>query len=303
MMRNIAAVTGGSGMIGSSIVEMLLEEGWQVKILSRSNHQYPSKNVTVIQSDLNSLDGLKSLLEEVDAIFHCAAELKDEQKMLSTNVEGTRKLLDISAQTKASFFCLISSAGVVSSSDDMTITEKTNCNPKNTYEKTKYESELLVKNANLNMRVCILRPTNVVSSLRPGVLMLPILNGWKEKLKVKIKGQELAHIVYAKDVARVAMFCLNKKIIGVNVFFISIDDDKNNNILDIYKEYIGLLNKKNRINLTLPVYVPFILRKLFRRGDLHGKVAFSNKKLKKYGFEFKYSVQDILREIHKKRGG
>ena len=74
-----------------------------------------------------------------------------EQKMLPTNVEGTRKLLDISAQTKASFFCLISSAGVVSSSDDMTITERTNCNPKNTYEKTKYESELLVKNANLNM--------------------------------------------------------------------------------------------------------------------------------------------------------
>ena len=303
MKNSIAAVTGGFGLVGSQIVEELVCAGWQVKILSRIKRVSSSQNVTVIQSDLNDPVGLKNLLEGVDAIFHCAAELIDEKKMYLTNVEGTRTLLDVTAQTRASFFCLISSAGVISSSVDNLITEETDCNPKNTYEKTKYKSELLVKNANLNMSVCILRPTNVVSSLRPGVLMLPILNGWKEKLKVKIKGQELAHIVYAKDVARVAMFCLNKKIIGVNVFFISIDDDKNNNILDIYKEYLGLLNKKNRINLTLPVYIPFVLRKLFRRGDLHGKVAFSNKKLKKFGFEFKYSVQDILREIHKKRGG
>ena len=37
-------------------------------------------------------------------------------------------------------------------------------------------------------------------------------NKWKEKLKVRIKGQELAHIVHVEDVANAAMFFLKKKI-------------------------------------------------------------------------------------------
>ena len=219
MKSKVAAVTGGYGMVGSSIVEMLLIDGWHVKILSRSNRNYPSDKVTMVKSDLNSLNGLKSLLENVDAIFHCAAEIKDEKKMFLTNVEGTRKLLEISAQTSATFFCFVSSAGVVSSSVQTFVTEDTICNPKTKYEKTKYQSELLVKNSNLNMSVCILRPTNVVSMLKPGVLILPELNGWKEKLKVRIKGKELAHIVHVKDVANVAMFFFKKENSRCQYFF------------------------------------------------------------------------------------
>ena len=211
MKKSIAAVTGGFGMVGCQIVEELVNAGWQVKILSRFERASVSPNISVIQSDINDSVGLEKFLHGVDAIFHCAAELNDNNKMYSTNVEGTQALLNVAAQTRASFFCLISSAGVVSESFATLITEEKICNPKNTYEQTKYEAELLVKNANLNMSVCILRPTNVVSLLKPGVLILPILNGWKEKLKVRIKGQELAHIVHVKDVANVAMFFLKKK--------------------------------------------------------------------------------------------
>jgi len=303
MKIRVAAVTGGFGMIGNAIVEILLSEGWHVRILTRSSLRHPSKRVTVVKSNLNSVDGLKTLLENADAIFHCAAELNDEKKMYLTNVDGTQMLLNATSETKASFFCLISSAGVTSYSNDNLITEETVCNPKNTYEKTKYKSELLVKNANLNMSVCILRPTNVVSSSNPGVLALPILDGWKEKLKVLIKGQELAHIVYVSDIANAAIFLMKKKMLGVNVFLISIDDDDSNNILDIYKGYTKLTNNKSRVTFTMPVFVPFILRKLFRRGDLHGRVVFSNNKLKNIGFEFNYGIRDILREIYKLRGG
>ena len=303
MKNSIAAVTGGFGMVGSQIVDELVSAGWRVKILSRIERSSDSPNITVIRSDINDPLGLKILLEDVDAIFHCAAELNDKKKMYLTNVEGTETLLSVAAQTKASFFCLISSAGVVSASFPSLINEETNCNPKNIYEQTKYESEVLVKNANLKMSVCILRPTNVVSSLKPGVVLLPILNGWKEKLKVRVKGQELARIVHVKDVANVAMFFLKKKMDGVGTFFISIDDDKNNIIINIYNEYMMLLNKKNRMRIIFPVYIPFILRKIFKKGDLHGEVIFSNKKLKKYGFDFEYNVRDIVKEIYNKRCG
>ena len=216
MKIRTAAITGARGMIGSIIVDKLVNAGWNVKVLTRSNETRFHPNVTVVQSSINNEDGLQLLLEGVDAVFHCAAELREEGEMYSTNVEGTRKLLKLVTNTKASYFCYLSSAGVIGPTSAKYITEDNDCHPKNLYEKTKYESELLVKNANLNMSVCILRPTNVVSSSRIGILSLPILNGWKEKIRVHLKGKEIVN--FNSDIlpACFAVLLLNLNRILVN---------------------------------------------------------------------------------------
>lgn len=297
----VAAVTGGFGLVGSQIVTKLVSLGWRVKILSRSKIHKPTSKIDIIYSDINNITGLKILVEGADAIFHCAGEISNANKMHSTNVEGTRKLLQVSKQSGAKFFCFLSSAGVISKTNDKKITEDTACNPQNFYEKTKYESEMLVKNAKLKMSVCILRPTNIVDSLQPGILLLPIINGWREKFKVIFKGKENAHIVHTIDVASSAIYFLEQKIPGVNVFFISIDDDYQNNVKAIYQSYLKLLNKKNKIFFSMPLLVPYFFRKFFRHDGLHGKASFSNHKVINAGFEFQYNVDKILREIHNKR--
>ena len=302
MRIRTAAITGARGMIGSIIVNKLVDAGWNVKVLTRSNETRFHPNVTVIQSSVNNEDGLQLLLEGVDAVFHCAAELREEEKMYSTNVEGTSKLLNLVANTKASYFCHLSSAGVIGPTSAQYVTEDNDCHPKSFYEKTKYESELLVKKANLNMSVCILRPTNVVSSSRIGILSLPIINGWKEKLKVHLKGKEVAHIIYAEDVANAALFFLKNIIPKVNIYFVSIDDDDDNTVISIYNMYQSISNKKDRIRLLMPDYVPYILRKIYRGDSLHGRVRFSNEKIKKQGFVFEYGVRNSLQEIYKLRG-
>ncbi len=297
-----AAVTGASGMIGELIVKKLVDAGWNVRVLSRSLGENYSPNVTVIQSDINDDDGLRHLLEGVHAIFHCAAELNDEKKMHSTNVEGTRKLLKLASSTKASYFCHLSSAGVIGPTLTPYVTEDTICHPNNVYEKTKYEAEVLVKNASLNMNVCILRPTNVISSSKIGILSLPIFNGWRDKLKVYLKGQESAHIVYAKDVANAALFFLENRDTEVNIFLISIDDDVNNTVAGVYNVYQSISNKKDQIIFTMPNYVPYLLRKIYRGDSLHGRVRFSSNKLKNKGFVFEYGVKSSLNEIYRLRG-
>ena len=159
-----------------------------------------------------------------------------------------------------------------------------------------------MKNANLDMSICILRPTNVVSSFRIGILSLPILNGWKEKIKVHLKGKESAHIVYAEDVANAALFFLKKIVPKVNIYFVSIDDDEDNTVIGIYNLYQSICNKKGRIRLLMPDYVPYFLRKIYRGDSMHGRVRFSNKKIKKQGFVFEYGVRNSLNEIYKLRG-
>lgn len=301
-MRSVA-VTGARGLIGELIVKDLFDAGWKVKVLTRSDRKHFSPKITVIQSDINNDEGLRRLLDGVDAIFHCAAELSDTEKMYSTNVEGTRKLINLAANTKASFFCHLSSAGVIGATSVSYVTEDTTCNPKNLYEKTKFESELLVANANLDMSICILRPTNVFSSTKFGsILSLPINNSWKDIIKVHLKGKENAHIVYAKDVANVALFFLVNNVPDVNIYFVSYDDDVNNTVAGIYNLYRSLCHKKDLIKFTLPNYIPYLLRKTFRRGSLHGRVKFSSDKLKKEGFVFEYGVRSSLEEICRIRG-
>ena len=60
--------------------------------------------------------------------------------------------------------------------------------------------------------------------------------------------------------------------------------------------------KKDLIKFTLPNYIPYLLRKTFRRGSLHGRVIFSSDKLKKEGFVFEYGVRSSLEEICRIRG-
>ena len=297
---SIAAVTGARGMIGKRIVELLLNKGWQVRVLTRSRYFSDEQRVQVYMSDINNEDVLSEFLCGVNAIFHCAAELRDESKMYSTNVEGTCKLLKEAKKTEASYFCFLSSAGVVGPTSTLCVTEETICHPNNLYEKTKYEAELLVKNSDLDMNISILRPTNVVSHNKPGILSLSINNSWKDRLKVFLKGNESAHIVYVDDVASVALYFLDHTISGVNIYFVAYDDDSNV-VATLYNLYQDICAGNKHIRYKLPNNISYFLRKLYRGNSLHGDVRFSNDKLKKAGFVFKYGMNDILKDIYKRR--
>ena len=297
-IKRTAAVTGARGLVGQAIIKHFLDKGWQVRALTRSNVSYDDPRIQVIKSDINSEEGLRCLLHEVEAIFHCAGEISDEKKMHSTNVEGTRTLLSIVKETQALYFCHISSAGVVGPTKNHIVNEETYCNPSNLYERTKYESEQLVLNANLKMNTVILRPTNVVSVTKLGVfLLLPIRNNWKDKLKVFITGREGAHTVHVDNVAESTLYLLDNKAPGVSVYFISSDDGKLSTVSDIYNSYLFICrNKKYKMRFSLPVFIPYFMRKICRGSDLHGSVQFSSNKIKDKGFIFKYSIEDIFRK-------
>ena len=77
----IVAVTGARGMIGEIIVQMLLKAGFDVRVLTISDDLSNSSQLTVVSSDINDKNRLRNLLEGVNAIFHCAAELTNEKNV------------------------------------------------------------------------------------------------------------------------------------------------------------------------------------------------------------------------------
>jgi len=152
--------------------------------------------------------------------------------------------------------------------------------------------------ANLNMKVCVLRPANVFDGKKPGLAGLALSQSLKNKLSLFLKGNEGAHLVHAKDVAAAAIFFMDKKLRKPETFFVSYDDDKRNTVLGIYKLCCAINNvNKGRRFLSLPNNVPHMIRKFFRGRSLHGRVRFSEEKLKSFGFVFPLGLEDAVRDV------
>lgn len=102
-------VTGGTGFIGSHLVEKLVKLGFQVKVFDRynpNNHwgwleNSPLKNeFEVILGDIRDYDSVSKSLKSTDAVMHLAALIgipysyESPLAYLRTNIEGTYNVLE-----------------------------------------------------------------------------------------------------------------------------------------------------------------------------------------------------------------
>lgn len=109
-------VTGGAGFIGSHMVDLLLERGYQVRVYDNLEPQvhgeidtppdYLSKDAEFIRGDVLDKDGLRKALEGCDAVIHDAAMVGVGQsqyqieRYTQVNTLGTAILLEILANEK-----------------------------------------------------------------------------------------------------------------------------------------------------------------------------------------------------------
>jgi nucleoside-diphosphate-sugar epimerase len=300
----IACVTGGSGIVGRRIVNLLQKTGYCVKVLTRKKG-YDIKNVEIINGNLEDEEKINIFLSNASLLFHCAGETRDESKMWEVNVNGTRRLIRKVADSNIKYFCYISSAGVVGKTYLKTVDEKTGCAPQNTYETSKWEAEKLVASGIPGCQIVILRPTNVIDDDHPGALSLPMRSAFSDYLKVFLKGGECAHIVHAEDVAYAALSLISFGNNAPSCFFVSYDHEKLNTFSELWSLYKALEKKitdrKIKPAFHLHMYVPYILRKLYRKKGNVGNVRYSSAKLLSTGFYYRVGVEGAIRRITSSR--
>ncbi len=159
------AITGATGFIGGHLVRKHIELGDEVRILTRKKSEQLSfpAGVEIIHADLlDASQKLNMFLTGVDVLYHCAAEIKDEERMHRVNVEGTANLI-AAAKGKIGHWVQLSSTGVYGALDDELVDEHFKPHPRNNYEKTKLEADALVLEAARkgDFTFTILRPSNV----------------------------------------------------------------------------------------------------------------------------------------------
>jgi UDP-glucose 4-epimerase len=102
-------VTGGSGFIGSHLVDNLIKLGHAVVVIDNEtsqahDHFYHNENATYYKLDIADYDNTKDLYKGVDYVFHCAAESRIQPTILNplgaikTNMLGTGTVLQCSRE-------------------------------------------------------------------------------------------------------------------------------------------------------------------------------------------------------------
>lgn len=301
--KGLACVTGGTGMVGRKIVERLLAEGYDVRVLTRKMLT-GQPGLSYILGDLSDQEVLDRFISGADLVFHCAAELHDVSMMQTTNVKATDALITACKSVSVKYFCFMSSAGVVGLTNVPVVAENTPCNPQNEYEVTKAAAELAVVQHKPGATTVILRPTNVVDSDKPGVFLMAKEGGWINWLKVFIKGGECAHLVHAHDVAAAATFFISHDFDKPECFFVSKDDDPLNTVAGVWNTFRRVENNNHPQKgvLYLPHWLPRYLRRISGRTSNSGKVTYSSGKLHGYGFKFVFGIQSIAQELVVKNG-
>jgi nucleoside-diphosphate-sugar epimerase len=300
MAKGIAAVTGGSGIVGRKIAQKLLKEGYEVRILTR-NKSLHIENTQTFVGNIEDESVLRLFLENVSHLFHCAAELHNESKMWEINVLGTERILDLIPTFNITYFCYLSSAGVIGLTDNQLVDERSKCNPQNPYEKSKWAAEKLVAKGIDNCSIAILRPTDVIDEQRPGALALTIRTNWRDRLNVFLKGGECAHIVHAEDVADAAIFFINTRFERPVHFFVSCDHERFNTFGGLWSLCKAIQQDRSIEGICpvihLPMIIPYILRMLWRGAGNYGNVRYSSEKLLSTGFRYRLGVEGAVRRM------
>lgn len=88
------AITGGSGFVGSHLIDVAIAGGHTVKALTR-REQPARKNVEWIAGDLDSRDALEKLVGNADAVIHVAGTINapNVAGFEKGNVQGTLAML------------------------------------------------------------------------------------------------------------------------------------------------------------------------------------------------------------------
>lgn len=168
-------VTGGSGFLGINLIRFLLKKGYKVRSLDRLPFDYPEVNkIEVVLGDIRDKKIVAQSMKQIDFVVHCAAALPlyTEEEIMTTDVEGTKNLLEAAAKNKVKRFIHISSTAVYGIPDHHPLVETDKLDGVGPYGKAKILAEQACEAYRSKMTVTILRPKSFVGPERLGVFAL-----------------------------------------------------------------------------------------------------------------------------------
>lgn len=217
-------VTGGAGYVGTTLVPMLLEKGYEVTVIdnllfSNGDRMIPflnSSRFKFIKGDVRDLNLMRQLVTDKDVIIHLAAyvgfpicRLKGQQESYSLNTDATRKLTDILSEKQ---YLLFGSTGSNYGEVIGLCTEDTPLNPLSIYGKTKTEAERIVMSRKNSTAFRFATAFGISPRMRLDLLVNDLTyKAITEGYAVIYESHFLRTFIHIRDLARSFLFAIENK--------------------------------------------------------------------------------------------
>jgi dihydroflavonol-4-reductase len=315
-------VTGGTGLVGSHLLQTLARDGKPVRAIKRASSNMdmvrrvfdlyspePENDFSLIEwveADLMDIFSLEDAMEGVEEVYHCAAIVSflpgDRKKLLQANTSGTANVVNAALGKKIRKLCHISSIAALgrpeNQSDliDEKLVWKTSKNNSN-YAISKYGAEREVwRGTAEGLDVVIVNPSIVLGLAGPGQGSSRIFNTVWEGLKFYPLGKN--GFVDVRDVVRAMILLMNSDIRNER-FILNVDNIEYKTLFDLMAAAMGkpapsikvspllsgLAWRVEKLRSMVTGVKPLITRETARTAVQQNR--YSNEKIKKeLGFEF-----------------
>lgn len=248
-------VTGGAGFIGSHIVDLLVERGYEVHIidnLSSGKKENINQKAIFHDVDIREYEKLLPVFENAKYIFHEAAipqvqySIENPIDTNDINVNGLLNVLEASRVNKVKKLIFASSSAVYGDQDKMPLVEDMNANPISPYGAQKYIGEVYCKlySEIYNLETGCLRYFNVYGKRQNhegtyASVIAKFINLFKQgkKLTITGDGSQTRDFVHVSDVALANILAMESNLIEKGEV-INIGGKESVSVNDIAK-YIG----------------------------------------------------------------
>lgn len=168
-MENVLVI-GGTGFIGSNIVEKLLNKGYNVSILELPNSDKSRTDIKIHYGRLEQFDFIKKIINEdgIDTVIHLASTLipsstlGDYLNEFDAIIKPTIQLLPFLAESNIKFVYFSSGGTIYGVNEKGVFSESDNTNPISYYGQSKLilEESILLESRKSGLDYLIVRPSN-----------------------------------------------------------------------------------------------------------------------------------------------
>ncbi|MGB5596893.1 MAG: hopanoid-associated sugar epimerase [Crocosphaera sp.] len=255
-------LTGGTGFIGANLVRLLLEEGYQVRALVRTQScldNLKNLDLEIIKSDLNDAN-LSEKMKGCQVLFHVAAHYSlyqaDQEQLYQSNVLGTRSILRAAKQAGIERIIYTSSVAAIGVGNPGEIVNETHQSPVQKlighYKKSKYWAEQEAHQAvKKGQDIVIVNPSTPIGpyDIKPTPTGDIILRFLRRQMPAYVNTG--LNIIDVRDVARGHLLALEKGKTGERYIL----GNKNLSLKALLEELSAITGLKAP-QQTLPLWLP-----------------------------------------------
>lgn len=222
-------VTGGTGFIGSRLVERLVvEQRAQVRVLVRHFAKVPRIarfSIELVPGDVSNPLSVEKAVQGCDVVFHCAYDFaSDAEEQKRSGVSGTRNVCDAIIKSRTGRMVHLSTFAVYAPTVDGNLTELSPWpRTKNSYVAIKRKAERLVLSFHEKheLPVVVLQPTLVYGPFSPHWTVGTIQNLKTGLVPLTHGGEGYCNLVFIDDLIEAMLLAATQPDVSGETFLVS----------------------------------------------------------------------------------